>query len=76
MRDRAMALHLAKMSPSRTTAAWNSYLVSLAPYAAHYSPPNAVQERALRVQLRTAFGLAGASWVPDSILAGLGIRFQ
>eukprot|EP00959_Pyramimonas_sp_CCMP1952_P215362 4506045-Pyramimonas_sp.AAC.1 len=26
MRDRAMALHLAKMSPSRAAAAWNSYL--------------------------------------------------
>eukprot|EP00959_Pyramimonas_sp_CCMP1952_P392687 8228265-Pyramimonas_sp.AAC.1 len=29
MRDLAMALHLARMSPARTAAAWNSYLVSL-----------------------------------------------
>eukprot|EP00959_Pyramimonas_sp_CCMP1952_P404796 8483570-Pyramimonas_sp.AAC.1 len=71
MRDRAMALHLAKMSPSRTAAAWNSYLVSLVPYAAHYSPPDVVQERVLRVQLRTALGLAGASWVPEFVLLSL-----
>eukprot|EP00959_Pyramimonas_sp_CCMP1952_P349552 7324077-Pyramimonas_sp.AAC.1 len=65
MRERSLALHLARMSPSRSAAAWNAHLISLAPYAAHYAPPDVTQERELCAQLRTALGLAGASWVPD-----------
>eukprot|EP00959_Pyramimonas_sp_CCMP1952_P398958 8359985-Pyramimonas_sp.AAC.1 len=44
MRERSLALHLAKVSPSRTAAAWNAYLVSLTPYAARYAPPDVTQE--------------------------------
>eukprot|EP00959_Pyramimonas_sp_CCMP1952_P455308 9471367-Pyramimonas_sp.AAC.1 len=35
-----------------------------------------MQERALRAHLRVALGLASASWIPDNVLTGLGIRFQ
>eukprot|EP00959_Pyramimonas_sp_CCMP1952_P024839 521474-Pyramimonas_sp.AAC.1 len=76
MGDRAMALHLARLSPVRTAAAWTSYLVSLVPCAARHAAADAVQERALRAQLRVAFGLASASWMPDCILAGVAIRYQ
>eukprot|EP00959_Pyramimonas_sp_CCMP1952_P362656 7594722-Pyramimonas_sp.AAC.1 len=44
IKERALALHLAKVSPSRTAAAWNAYLISLVPYAAHYAPPDVGQE--------------------------------
>eukprot|EP00959_Pyramimonas_sp_CCMP1952_P151552 3170843-Pyramimonas_sp.AAC.1 len=64
------------MSLSRSAAAWNAYLISLALYAARYAPPDVTQGRELCAQLRTALGLARASWVPDIVLAGLGIRFQ
>ena len=76
LRDRAMALHLASMSPSRTAAAWNAYLVSLVPYPAHYMAPDAYHERQLRAHLRVALGLASDSWVPDFVLSGLGVVFQ
>eukprot|EP00959_Pyramimonas_sp_CCMP1952_P382083 8006422-Pyramimonas_sp.AAC.1 len=71
-----MALHLANMSPSKTALAWNTYLIALIPYPSHYSLPDTVHERTLRAHLRVALGLASASWIPDNILTGLGIRFQ
>eukprot|EP00959_Pyramimonas_sp_CCMP1952_P166120 3471898-Pyramimonas_sp.AAC.1 len=40
LRGRAMALHLANMSPTKTALAWNTYLIALIPYPSHYSLPD------------------------------------
>ena len=76
MRTRSLTLYDAHASPGRRAAAWNAYIVSLIPYPAHYVPPSATLERAMKSHFRTAVGLAGTHWIPDHVLSGLGFRFQ